>query len=286
MKHIQWFPGHMAKAMRMMEETLSLVDAVAFVLDARAPASTYNRRLRALAGEKPVLFVLNKGDLSDGGADAFCAAIGRKSGKAVRIAANGSASLRALTAAMTAVTAEKAARMAEKGQTRPLRFLVAGVPNTGKSTVINALGGGKKAATGDKAGVTRSKQWVRCGAFELLDTPGTMPPSFDDQRLAMRLAYLGSVNDDILDFDDVALSLLGELSETYPNALAERYGIESGASPLQMLERVCARRGFVLRGNEYDYERGERAVVDDFRKGKLGKVCLDSLSDGNAVGLC
>ncbi len=284
MKTIQWFPGHMAKAVRMMEENLKLCDAVAFVLDARAPASSFNPRLADMAGGKPVLYLLNKGDLADGGADAALAAMQRAGRAAVRIAATQPSALRALTAAMETVTAEKRARLMEKGVKKPLRFLVAGIPNTGKSTVINLLAGGKKAQVGDKAGVTRAGQWVRCGAFELLDTPGTMPPSLADQRLARRLAYLGSVNDDILDREEVALALLAELWEKYPASLAERYGIEGG-EPLEMYNKLCLRRGFVLKGNDYDYARGAVALLDDLRKGRLGKICLDSAEDLREVGL-
>ena len=284
MKTIQWFPGHMAKAVRMMEENLKLCDAVAFVLDARAPASSFNPRLADMAGGKPVLYLLNKGDLADGGADAALAAMQRAGRATVRIAATQPSALRALTAAMETVTAEKRARLMEKGVKKPLRFLVAGIPNTGKSTVINLLAGGKKAQVGDKAGVTRAGQWVRCGAFELLDTPGTMPPSLADQRLARRLAYLGSVNDDILDREEVALALLAELWEKYPASLAERYGIDGG-EPLEMYNKLCLRRGFVLKGNDYDYARGAVALLDDLRKGRLGKICLDSAEDLREVGL-
>ena len=165
-----------------------------------------------------------------------------------------------------------------------MRFLVAGIPNTGKSTVINLLSGGKKAQVGDRAGVTRAKQWVKCGTAELLDTPGTMPPALADQRLARRLAYVGSVNDDILDKEEVALALLEELWAKYPQRLTERYAIEGG-TPLEMYEALCARRGFVLRGGEYDYTRGALALLDDFRKGRLGRVCLDSADDLKQAGL-
>lgn len=161
--------------------------------------------------------------------------------------------------------------------------MVAGVPNTGKSTLINLLAGSKRAETGDKAGVTRGKQWIRCDGFELLDTPGTMPPAFENQKLAVRLAYVGSINDDILDLDDIALALLEELQEKYPQRLFERYAIEGG-TPLEMLEKVCAKRGFMLRGGEYDYERGERAVIDDLRKGRLGRVTFDCAEDVKGVG--
>lgn len=274
----------MAKAVRMMEENLKLCDAVLFVLDARAPASSFNPRLADMVGAKPVLYILNKGDLADGGADMAASAMQKAGKPAVRIAATMPSSARALTAAMEALTAEKRARLAEKGVNKPLRFLVAGIPNTGKSTVINLLAGGRKAQVGDKAGVTRAKQWVRCGAFELLDTPGTMPPSLVNQTLARRLAYLGSVNDDILDREEVALALLAELWEKYPAALAERYGIDGGA-PLAMYEQLCRRRGFVLKGNDYDYSRGAIALLDDLRKGRLGKICLDNADDLREVGL-
>ncbi len=274
----------MAKAVRMMEENLKLCDAVVFVLDARAPASSFNPRLADMVGAKPVLYILNKGDLADGGADMAASAMQKAGKPAVRIAATMPSSARALTAAMEALTAEKRARLAEKGVNKPLRFLVAGIPNTGKSTVINLLAGGRKAQVGDKAGVTRAKQWVRCGAFELLDTPGTMSPSLVNQTLARRLAYLGSVNDDILDREEVALALLAELWEKYPAALAERYGIDGGA-PLAMYEQLCRRRGFVLKGNDYDYSRGAIALLDDLRKGRLGKICLDNADDLREVGL-
>ena len=284
MKNIQWFPGHMAKAVRMMEENLTLCDAVVFVLDARAPASSYNPRLAQLAGQKPVLYLLNKGDLADGGADLAVTSLKNCGKAALKVAASAPSSARPLAAAMEALTAEKRARLSEKGVNKPVRFLIAGIPNTGKSTVINLLAGGKKAQVGDKAGVTRTKQWVRCGAVELMDTPGTMPPALTDQRMARRLAFLGSVNDDILDKEEVALALLEELWEKYPASLTERYGIEGGA-PLAMYETLCRRRGFMLRGGEYDYGRGANALLDDFRKGRLGRVCLDGTDDLIAAGL-
>ncbi len=278
MKIIQWYPGHMAKAVRMMQENLKLCDAVIIVLDARAPVSSYNPKLKELAGNKPVLYVLNKGDLSDGGADGLLAAMRSQGMRAVKCAATFLVSARPLISAMQETASERAARLAQKGSARPLRFLVAGIPNTGKSTLINLLSGGKKAQTGDKAGVTRTKQWVKCGSFELLDTPGTMPPSCENQVFARRLAALGCINDDILEFDEIALFLLGELREKYPSALAERYGVTDG-EPLELLKQICVKRGLILRGGECDYERGERMLIDEFRKGKLGKVCLDGLSD-------
>jgi len=284
MKTIQWFPGHMAKAMRMMEENVKLCDAVVFVLDARAPASTYNKQLDKLLGGRPVLYLFNKSDLADARADRLFAAMAASGKRAAKLNATNQRAAHALQAEMESLVSEKIQRLKEKGSNRPLRFLVAGVPNTGKSTVINLLSGAKRAVTGDKAGVTRAKQWVKCGSFELLDTPGTMPPSFLNQTLARRLAYIGSVNDDILEMDEIALALLEDLQKLAPHSLAERYGIDGG-TPLHMLEQVCTRRGLLLRGGEYDYERGERAVIDDFRKGKLGRVTLDSMEDMKEVAL-
>ena len=278
MKTIQWFPGHMTKAMRMMEEHLSLVDGIVFVLDARCPAASFNARLKTMARQKPVLYVLNKGDLADERADVLLKIIRDAGAKAVKINAVNSGSKRDITGAIENLVAEKREKAFEKGYNRIFRFMVAGVPNTGKSTLINLLAGNKRAETGDKAGVTRGKQWIRCDGFELLDTPGTLPPAFENQYLATHLAYVGSVNDDILDMDDIALALLAELAGKYPQRLLERYGVEGG-TPLDMLEAVCVRRGFLLRGGEYDYERAERAVIDDFRKGKLGRITLDTPDD-------
>lgn len=278
MKTIQWFPGHMTKAMRMMRENLSLVDGIVFVLDARCPVSSFNPKLRQMAANKPVLYVLNKGDLADGRADALLNSMKKKGAEAIKINSLNRASQRDIAASIEKTVAQKRARAAEKGQTKTFRFMVAGVPNTGKSTLINLLAGSRRAETGDKAGVTRGKQWINCGNFELLDTPGTMPPAFENQRFAARLAYVGSINDDILDMDDIALSLLAELQASYPEKLQDRYAI-SGGTPLEMLDKVCERRGFKLKGGEYDYDRAVRAVIDDFRKGKLGKITLDSPED-------
>ncbi len=283
MKTIQWFPGHMTAAMRMMEKHLSIVDGVVFVLDARCPAASFNQRLKRLAGAKPVLYVLNKGDLADERADILLKKIRDKGAAAIKINAVNSGSRRDISGAIDKLVAEKRARAVLKGQSKVFRFMIAGVPNTGKSTLINLLAGSRRAETGDKAGVTRGKQWIRCEGFELLDTPGTMPPAFENQQLARRLAYVGSINDDILDLDDVALELLKELSEKYPSRLKERYDVSDG-TPLEMLESVCKKRGFLLRGGDYDYERGERAVIDDFRKGKLGRITLDTASDMENLG--
>jgi ribosome biogenesis GTPase A len=283
MKTIQWFPGHMTKAMRMMEDSVKLCDGIIYVLDARCPVSSFNVKLKKMANNKPILYVLNKSDLADERVDIFVKEFA-KGGAAVKVNAANASSRRDILRAIESLIAEKKQKSLDKGLNRIFRFMVVGVPNTGKSTIINLLAGGKRTVTGDKAGVTRGKQWIRMDGFELLDTPGTMPPAFENQKLAIRLAYVGSINDDILDLDDISLALLAELFEKYPKRLEERYGIVGG-TPLEMLEQVCVRRGLVLKGNEFDYERGERAIIDDFRKGRLGRITLDTPSDLESIKL-
>lgn len=278
-KQIQWFPGHMTKAMREMEEKRSLCDGVICVLDARAPAATLNKNLRKVFGTKPVLYILNKSDLADEQADAFLKLIEKKGRSCVKLNAADGNSRHILMRKLTQMTEEKRARAEEKGVNRTFRFMVAGIPNTGKSTIVNLLSGQKKAKTGDKAGVTRGVSWIRLGAFDLLDTPGTMPPAFDNQTLARHLAYIGSINDDILDIEDIAYELLGDLAARYPEYLTARYGIEDFSDKLSMYETLCKRRGFILRGGDYDYERGARGLLDDFRKGRIGKICLEEAKD-------
>ena len=275
MKNIQWFPGHMTKAMRDMEKKRDLCDGVICVLDARAPIATVNKNLKKIFGSKPILYVLNKADLADHKAEAFVKLFEEKGQYCIKCDATNVSTKRLLLQKLNAITKEKRERAQAKGLTRTFRFMVAGIPNTGKSTIVNLLSGQKRAKTGDKAGVTRDVRWLKCGEFDLLDTPGTMPPAFDDQYHARHLAYIGSINDDILDMDDVALELLGELAELYPQYLTERYSITDFSEKLGMYEALCKRRGFILRGGEFDYERGAKALVDDFRKGRIGKMCLE-----------
>ena len=280
MKNIQWFPGHMTRAMRDMEEKKALCDGVICVLDARAPAATLNKNLKKIFGAKPICYLLNKVDLADATkVDGFVKLIESKGHYCAKCDSTNISARRIILQKMSQMTEEKRARAEAKGLNRTFRFMVAGIPNTGKSTIVNLLSGQKRAKTGDKAGVTRDVRWLRCGNFDLLDTPGTMPPSFDNQYHARHLAYIGSINDDILDMDDIALELLGELALIYPQYLTERYGITDFSEKLGMYEALCKRRGFILRGGEFDYERGAKALMDDFRKGRVGKVCLENPAD-------
>ena len=280
MKNIQWFPGHMTKAMRDMEAKRDLCDGIICVLDARAPMASINKNFKKIFGEKPVLYLLNKSDLADASkTDGFMKLFESKGKYCVKCDSTNPSTKRLVLQKLTAITQEKRERAEAKGLNRTFRFMVAGIPNTGKSTLVNLISGQKRAKTGDKAGVTRDVRWLKCGAFDLLDTPGTMPPSFDDQYHAKHLAYIGSINDDILDMDDIALELLAELAEKYPACLTERYSITDFSEKLGMYEALCKRRGFIFRGGEFDYERGAKALIDDFRKGRVGKITLENPAD-------
>ncbi len=277
MQHLQWFPGHMTAAMRMMEENLKSVDGVMIVLDARAPRASLNNKLNKLFVNKKVLYVLNKSDLIESNDIKRTVTEFSAEGKEiVAVSAMNKRAVDLLYNKLFALLKDKLDKNKEKGVFKPIRIMVAGIPNTGKSTIINALCGGKKAVTGNKAGVTKGKQWVRLRELELLDTPGTMPPAFDNQTLAKHLAYIGSMNDANIDFNDLAYELLGELKEKYPKLLATKYDIEDLNVPtLELFEKICVRRGFLRRGGEYDYERCATAIIDDFRKGRIGKIILD-----------
>ena len=277
MQHLQWFPGHMTAAMRMMEENLKAVDGVIVVLDARAPRASLNSKLDKLFANKKVLYVLNKTDLvNSSDVNRTIAEFSKEGKEMVAISAMDKRAVDLLYSKLFSLLKEKLEKNKLKGVFKPIRFMVAGIPNTGKSTIINALCGGKKAVTGDKAGVTKGKQWVRLKELELLDTPGTMPPAFENQTLARHLAYLGSMNDANIDFNDLAFELLRELKEKYPELLKSKYGIkDTNVETLELFDEICVRRGFLRRGGEYDYDRCAVAVIDDFRKGRIGKIILD-----------
>lgn len=275
---IQWFPGHMTKAMRMMEENVKIVDAVGYVLDARAPAACFNPEYPRLVGNKPCLFLLNKCDLADNAAtEQWCKHFAQKGLPFVKVTATASAEAGKITAALESLTAPLRSRMQAKGVFKPTRCMILGVPNCGKSTIINCLAGRKTVITGDRPGVTKGKQWVRLkSGLELLDTPGTLWPKFEEQTTAYELCFIGSVKDDVVDILDVAQNLLVRLAQSYPQSLQQRYNTDAaGKDGWQLLQQIAAKRGFLVRGGEIDAERCAKAVLDDFRKGKLGKVTLN-----------
>ena len=267
----------MTAAMRMMEENLKAVDGVMLVLDARAPRASLNNKLAKLFNNKKVLYVLNKTDLVEPCDVKRTIAEFKADGKeTVAVSAMDKKAVDLLYSRILSLLQEKLDRNKAKGVFKPIRIMVAGIPNTGKSTIINALSGGKKTITGNKAGVTKGKQWVRLKELELLDTPGTMPPAFENQTLAKHLAYVGSMNDANIDFNDLAFELLSELKVKYPELLKSKYGIEDlDVETLELFNAICVRRGFLRRGGEYDYERCATAIIDDFRKGRIGKIILD-----------
>ena len=269
----------MTKSMRMMEENVKLCDGVIFILDARAPFACINNTLLGVFGDKQVLYILNKSDLVSKDQIFLIQKSFQAEYKSV-IPVNGTLKkdVEKIYAESVKYFSERINRAKEKGVNKALRVMVAGVPNTGKSTIINSLCGEKRAITGDKAGVTRGKQWVRLKDIELLDTPGTMPPKFDNQYYAAHLAYIGSINDDILDLETLCLNFLEEMQKNFPNELQTKYGLTdfSEKIPLDIFDEICKKRGFLFRGGEFDYERGARAVLDDFRKGRIGKICLET----------
>ena len=277
MEVIQWYPGHMAKAMRLMEECLPMVDGVIIVLDARCPFACINRKHEKMFANKSVLYVLNKADLiSRADVLRLTEMFVREKKNVIAIDAKSKRDIASLYSKIFEVLKDKVERNKAKGYFKPVRAMVAGIPNTGKSTIINSLVGGKKAQTGDKAGVTRSNQWVKLAELELLDTPGTMPPSFEDQGMAKHLAYIGSINDEIIDKSDLCLELISELKEKYPNELMERYKLtELKEMPIDVYEDICQKRGFLVKRGEYDYERCAKAVIEDLRSGKIGKISFE-----------
>ena len=278
---IQWFPGHMTKAIRMMEENLRLVDAVVYVIDARAVASCLNPLFEKLIAGKPALFVFNKSDLVDpADLDAWRAEFARQ-GRICVTAAAALGDCRNIVSGLKAVAEAKIARYREKGASVNLRAMVVGVPNSGKSTLINAVCGRAKTVTGDRPGVTRGKQWVSVGGVDMLDTPGTLWGKFEDERVALHLAYIGSIRDEVVDAGDLALEFCRELAPVAPEAFEARYGISPvPEDPLALIEEIALARGCRARGGEPDYERASRLLIDDFRKGRLGKIMLEKPESG------
>ena len=277
--NIQWFPGHMTKALRMMEANVGIVDIVGYVLDARAPMSCFNPSFEKIIGNKPCLFILNKCDLADKSkVDLWCNYFAQSGIKYVKVTATASAEASKITSAFGEIAKGLKDKLRAKGVYKPVRCLILGVPNCGKSTLINCLAGKKSVVTGDRPGVTKGKQWVRLqNGLELLDTPGTLWPKFEDEKVASRLCFVGSIKDDIVE-DIYALSLLlvEELQTQYPKLLEERYKLQvENKQPDVLFEEIAKKRGYVVRGGEIDYERTAKAILDDFRKGKIGKVTFD-----------
>ena len=278
--NIQWYPGHMTRTRRMMEEDLKLVDAVCEILDARIPISSRNPDIDAICGKKPRMVILNRIDMADSELVNRWSAYFKNQGMAViRTDCKSRKGINTFAPAVRQLLAEKLQRYAEKGQVgRPLKLMVVGIPNVGKSTFINQIAGRKGAKAENRPGVTRGKQWVNVdGGLLLLDTPGILWPKFDDPEVGLRLAYTGAVKDDILDTETLGCHLMELLAREYPAALMERYKIEipETIDGWELLQAAGKKRGFLISGGEVDTERMAKVLLDEYRSCKLGKFTLE-----------
>ena len=283
--NIQGFPGPMTKAGRMIEENVKLVDAVCELLDARIPSASRNPDIDRLAGGKPRLVILNRVDLADPNMTAKWRAYFKAQGLDVlETDSKSGKGVQNFPAAVRRILKDKLAAYAAKGQaTRPLRVMVLGIPNVGKSTFINKVAGKKAAAVSDRPGVTRGRQWISVDrGLELLDTPGILWPRFDSQEVGELLAVTGAVKDDVLDRETLAANLLIRLRKLYPEAVNARYKLtdEDGEAGWQLLEAAAKKRGFLAGRGEYDTERMSAVLLDEFRGGKLGRMTLEAPDEG------
>ena len=279
--NIQWYPGHMTKTRRMMEADLRLVDAVCEILDARIPRSSRNPDIDAICGNKPRMVILNRIDMADPDRTAAWAAWFKAQGMAViRTDCKNRKGITDFGPALRRLLAEKLRRYAEKGMAgKPLKVMVVGIPNVGKSTFINQIAGRKGAKAENRPGVTRGKQWVTVDqGLLLLDTPGILWPKFEDPEVGLRLAFTGAVKDDILDVETLSARLMRQLWQEYPQALRERYKIEAEpeATGFELMELAARKRGFLLPGNELDLERMAKVVLEEYRSCKLGRFTLET----------
>ena len=275
-----WYPGHMTKAVRQMKEDIKLIDLVIELLDARIPLSSRNPDIDDLGKNKARLVLLNKSDLADETDNNKWIQYFKDKGIiALKINSKNKQGIKEINNAVQIACKEKIERDKKRGIiNRPVRAMVVGIPNVGKSTFINAYAGRAAAKTGNKPGVTKGKQWIKLNkSLELLDTPGILWPKFDDQTIGMHLAFIGSINDNILDVTELAYQLVKLLATTYPKVVVERYKIEGHEDPLQVMYQVAEVRGCKLKGNQPDLEKTSKIIMDDYRAGKLGRITLDKL---------
>ncbi len=298
---INWYPGHMDKALRMMETELDLIDVAVYVLDSRAPFSCVNPVFEGLLKSKPIIYVLNKADLVlEADLKKWQKYFSGENKVCITLNSTESNSSKKLLDAIKSLHIKKLVKNEKRGITIPLRMMILGVPNCGKSTLINNLCGKGKTITGDKAGVTRGKQWVAVASnLEVLDTPGTLWPNLENTKVAHNLAYIGSIKDDVLDISSLALDFIIDMLKLDKQILENRYKIsidlnsikhifsettdygelydneELKMFALEVYEKVCLVRGFMMKNREFDYERCAKALLDDFRKNRLGKIILD-----------
>lgn len=280
---IQWFPGHMNKALKMMENEIKIVDAVIYVLDSRAPFSCVNPKFATLIDGKPIIYVFNKCDMADEEKVKEWQKWFKKE-NTVCLSTNSTTSgnCKDIISAIKSLNKAKLEKYEKKGVKVILRAMVVGVPNSGKSTLVNNLVGKAKTMTGNKPGVTRAKQWVRINPYlEILDTPGTLWPAFDNNQVAHHLAYIGSISENVVDIPELSLDFIGDMRRLDENILEKRYliNIDDEMTNLEVLESICVAKKCILKGNDIDYDRGAYMLINDFKAGKLGNITLESVQD-------
>lgn len=276
--NIQWYPGHMTKAVRMMQEDIKLIDIVIELVDARVPYSSKNPDIDELAKNKFRLILLNKVDLADEQVTNLWEQYYKAQGYAVvKINARSGAGMKSITSVIQETCKEKIERDRKRGiLNRPIRAMIVGIPNVGKSTFINSFAGKACTKTGNKPGVTKGKQWIRINKnVELLDTPGILWPKFEDQQVGIRLAMIGSIKDDILNLRELALAFISFMVETYPGILKEKYQVDESGESFAILEQIAANRQCKLKGDQPDYDKAATILLENYRNGKLGAITLE-----------
>ena len=276
--HFQWYPGHMTKAKRMMQENIKLIDIVVELVDARIPYSSKNPDIDELARNKSRPIILNKVDLADPEATAKWEQYYKEKGFFVaNVNSQKGSGVKEVKRLIEEACKEKRERDRKRGiLNRPVRAMVAGIPNVGKSTFINSFAGKACAKTGNKPGVTKGKQWIKINKnVELLDTPGILWPKFEDQSVGLRLAWIGSIKEELLNTTDMAFELVNYLKKSYPGVVSERYGVEETGDFVKVLEEIARVRGCLLKGNQTDIEKAGTIILDDFRSLRLGRISLE-----------
>ena len=276
--NVQWYPGHMTKAKRQMQEDLKLIDLIIELVDSRVPLSSRNPDIDQLGQNKSRLILLNKADLADERQnEAWKEYFQSKGFHVVKVDSRNGAGMKTIQNVIQEACKEKIERDRRRGiKNRPIRAMVAGIPNVGKSTFINTFAGKACAKTGNRPGVTKGKQWIRLNKnVELLDTPGILWPKFEDQEVGIRLAFVGSIKDDILNMEELALKLIDYLKERYTGLLEKRYGISEEGNAVEILGEIAKARGCLKKGEELDYTKASGLLFDDFRSGKIGRITLE-----------
>ncbi len=276
--NVQWYPGHMTKAKRMMEEDICLVDLVIEILDARVPLSSRNPDIDQLGRQKARLILLNKADLAEERINSAWEEYFKEKGYyVVKVNAKNGAGVKVVHKVIAEACKEKIERDRKRGiLNRPVRAMVVGIPNVGKSTFINTFAGKACTKTGNKPGVTKGKQWIRLNkSVELLDTPGILWPKFDDQEIGIRLAFIGSIKEEVLNITELAIKLIHYLQKNYQGVLKERYQADEEQEVGKVLEDIAKNRACLLKGGEYDIEKAAALLMDDFRNGRLGRITLE-----------